>query len=135
MEHRTSDITQSARLRRLGRPGIAAAALSVLALVGCAAPATGPVGTWTASASSDEAPRLVIGEDGSVTGDDGCNTLEARWDPADSTIAFSDIASTLMACEGVDTWLSDLASASFDGDTMTVRDASGAAIGELHRRG
>jgi len=124
-------------MRRVGRSAIAAAGLGVLALVGCAAPATGPVGTWTSSpsGSADDTPRLVVAADGSLTGDDGCNSLSGRWDPADSQIAFSDVASTLMACDGVDAWLGGLATASVNGDTMTIRDASGAEIGELHRHG
>ncbi|HWK19403.1 MAG TPA: META domain-containing protein [Microbacteriaceae bacterium] len=137
MQELTNAVAEPTRLRHFGRAAIAVAGLGVLALVGCAAPASGPVGTWTSSpsASADEAPRLVVGADGSVTGDDGCNALEGRWDPADAQIAFSDVASTLMACDGVDTWLSGLATATVEGDTMTVRDASGAAIGELHRHG
>jgi len=137
MRHRTSGVCESSRLRRVGPVGLAVAALGVLALVGCAAPATGPVGTWTSSTSgsTDDTPRLVVGQDGSVTGDDGCNAFEGRWDPADAQIAFSDVASTLMACDGVDTWLSGLATAIVDGDTMTIQDGAGATIGELHRRG
>src|SRR5690606_36166575 len=94
MQELTNAVAEPTRLRHFGRAAIAVAGLGVLALVGCAAPASGPVGTWTSSpsASADEAPRLVVGADGSVTGDDGCNALEGRWDPADAQIAFSDVA-------------------------------------------
>jgi len=38
-----------------------------------------------------------------------------------------------MACEGVDTWLSTLDSATIDGSTLHVKDQGGAEIGTLSR--
>jgi hypothetical protein len=39
-----------------------------------------------------------------------------------------------MACEGVDTWLADAASAKIDGKTLTVLGTSGDSIGTLTKQ-
>ena len=41
----------------------------------------------------------------------------------------------MMACEGVDTWLSKAATGNVSGDTMTVLDDGGSTIGTLKRSG
>ena len=48
-------------------------------------------------------------------------------------LTFENVASTLMACADVDTWLSALDTATIDGSTMTVFDESGDEIGTLER--
>ena len=91
-----------------------------------------PVGTWGDVAATDE-PSLVLGDDGSLTGTDGCNRLVGTWTAEADTVTFVDVASTRMACEGVDTWLSALATGTIAGDTLTVLDESGDEIGTLAR--
>ena len=49
------------------------------------------------------------------------------------TIEFGPLGSTLMACEGVDTWLNGAVSAPVTGSTMTARSDGGAEIGTLER--
>ena len=77
------------------------------------------VGTW--GTDDPHEPHLVIAADGTVTGSDGCNTLNGAWefDAEDGTIEFDRMVSTMMACEGVDQSLGQLDSASVDGDTLT----------------
>ena len=109
------------------------------ALSGCA-PATvpgssaspGAVGTWGTEAQGE--PNLTLAEDGSVSGTDGCNRLMGSWTQEGTTIEFGEIASTMMFCEGVDTWLLDVSTATIDGTTLRVMDADGAEIGTLARR-
>ncbi|WP_165877429.1 META domain-containing protein [Agromyces fucosus] len=96
------------------------------------AEAVDPVGTWGDVAATDE-PSLVLGDDGSLTGTDGCNRLVGSWTAEADTVTFVDVASTRMACEGVDTWLSALATGTIAGDTLTVLDESGDEIGTLAR--
>jgi heat shock protein HslJ len=96
------------------------------------AEAVDPVGTWGDVATTDE-PSLVLGDDGSLTGTDGCNRLVGSWTAGADTVTFVDVASTRMACEGVDTWLSALATGTIAGDTLTVLDESGDEIGTLAR--
>ncbi len=55
--------------------------------------------------SQQREPHVVLrSESGSVTGYGGCNRLTGSYSVSGSTIAFSDIATTMMACaEGADT--------------------------------
>lgn len=112
--------------------GVASAALAAaLLLTGCGPAAPAPAGTWGSSAQGD--PQLVLEANGSLSGTDGCNRLMGSWSTKGGTVTFGQVASTRMACPGVDTWLTDLATAKVDGSTMHVFDASGAEIGTLKR--
>ena len=92
------------------------------------------VGTW---GSTDEPqPNLVFDAEGGVTGTDGCNRLVGSWSVDGDEVVLSDIASTLMACEGVDTWLSGAASASLvagEDDELQIFDSAKKEIGTLER--
>ena len=46
---------------------------------------------------------------------------------------FGQLASTMMFCEGVDTWLSQAATATRQGATLTVLNDAGTPIGTLKR--
>lgn len=117
----------------MARSASAASAVlaGVLLLAGCGAAAPSPAGTWGSSQQGE--PQLVLDANGSLSGTDGCNRLMGSWSKKDSTITFGQVASTRMACEGVDTWLVDLATAKVSGSTMRVFDASGSEIGTLKR--
>lgn len=119
--------------RRIGR---AAAALAVvLLLAGCAGTPSGAkvVGMWGSTASGQ--PNLNIENDGTFSGSDGCNRLSGKGQIDGDEITFGPIASTMMACEGVDEWLGKAATGNVSGDTMTVLDDSGKTIGTLPRSG
>lgn len=106
----------------------------VLALSGCGASAgSSLIGVW-GDPSATRMPSLELREDRSFSGTDGCNRLVGTWKVSGDRIEFGPIASTLMACEGVDTWLVGAATATVDGSTMTVKDQGGKAIGTLERR-
>jgi heat shock protein HslJ len=111
-----------------------AAVALALGLAGCAA-GTGSAdvtGTW-GTPDATGTPGLELNADQSVTGTDGCNRLVGTWSLNGDTIEFGTFASTLMACEGVDTWLSGASTATVAGSTMTVQDAGGDDIGTLER--
>ena len=91
-----------------------------------------PVGTWGDTEAAGE-PSLVLAGDGKLSGTDGCNQLSGAWTDDDDTIAFDNVASTMMACEDVDTWLSKLSTGTVSGDTLTVYDTRGKEIGTLER--
>ena len=91
-----------------------------------------PVGTW-GDATMTSGPSLALDEGGEFSGTDGCNQLSGTWSEQDQVISFESVTSTMMACEGVDTWLAELASARISGDTMTVFAAANAEIGTLER--
>ena len=122
---------------RVYTPRIAAlgAAALVLAAAACATDGsstdTSPVATWGAEAAGQ--PRLTLAKEGTLSGTDGCNQLIGGWKQDGSTVTFTAVASTKMMCVGVDTWLSNAASASIKGTSMTVMDKTGATIGTLEQ--
>ncbi|WP_308797451.1 META domain-containing protein [Agromyces silvae] len=109
-----------------------------LGLSGCAGEAgddsgIDAVGTW-GDPSAENAAYLSLDADGGLTGSDGCNRLTGSWklNPADQ-IQFEQVASTRMACEGVETPLEGLDVATISGDTMTVFGEADAQIATLER--
>jgi heat shock protein HslJ len=109
---------------------IAISALVLLTLSGCGS-TTDPVGSWGREGQGQ--PSLKLAKDGKVTGSDGCNRLISSWKQDGDQIKFDIVAGTMMHCEGVDTWLSAMKSATVKNDVMTIKDDSGEKIGELKR--
>ena len=88
-------------------------------------------GTWGSTEPGH--PHLQLIGDGTVIGTDGCNRLMGKWTLEDGVIHFHQMVSTMMYCEGVDTWLSGAASASRREVTLQVFDRAGMQIGVLPR--
>lgn len=115
--------------------------MTVLTLSGCLGEegddrggSVDPTGTW-GDTSDTTAPSLVLADGGGLTGTDGCNRLTGSWTVDESDhVEFHDVASTRMACEGVDTWLAGLSQATIADDTMTVIGEDGYEIGALERQ-
>jgi heat shock protein HslJ len=126
------------QLSQAGRSAVAVAVAVgafALLLTGCGAgfsAAVDPVGVWSESAD-DGSPTLTLNDDGTVTGFDGCNQLTGGWEPTDDGVNFKNLASTRMACEDVDDWLSRAESAQVSFDQMTVLDTDGKELGTLER--
>ena len=78
-------------------------------------------------------PSLVFESGGRVNGTDGCNALMGRWDQKGSAVELKDMTSTLVGCIGVDTWLSDAATAEVDGESLALFNNDGDPIGTLQR--
>ncbi|QZY51514.1 META domain-containing protein [Leucobacter tenebrionis] len=114
-----------------GRTVLAAVAVAAAALLTGCSGASGAAGTWGSDAEGE--PQLVLDQDGTLTGTDGCNRLNGDWTEKDETISFGEIASTTMACPDVDTWLSGMSTATRDGSTLHIFDADGAEIGTLQQ--
>lgn len=93
----------------------------------------GVVGTW----GEDEEGEafLRVKDDGSLSGNDGCNGFSGSYSLSDdgSTLTFEDVAGTLRGCPDVDTWLSDTKTADLDDDTLTFFDEDDEEIGSLPR--
>lgn len=89
------------------------------------------VGQWVQKTNT--ATMLDIAEDSTFTGNDGCNSLNGTWSEKDQVITLGNTAMTLMACEGVDTWLSKAKTAEIDGHSLKISDAQGQEIGVLDR--
>ena len=93
-----------------------------------------PIGYWVETVTP-ESPFLSISVDGTFTGSDGCNRLNGAWSTDDDDLTtFTGVASTLMACEGVDTWLSGLATGRVVAGVMTVQAEDGTVLGQLESR-
>ena len=90
------------------------------------------VGSWVQSSGG---PYLSLARGGSLSGFDGCNTMDGRWEVVDSVVTFSELAATLMACDGVDTWLARISTAASDEGSLVLFDADGRRIGMLDREG
>jgi heat shock protein HslJ len=87
--------------------------------------------TW--GSEEEGQPHVTFAEDGSVSGSDVCNQLAGNWSLSDETIVTDNLATTLKACDGVDTWLSGFATAVVDGDRLVVSGPDGEEIGVLQR--
>jgi len=115
---------------------LTAVAVLAFALSGCATNAgssgNDATGTW-GKVDVQGQPSLDLAEGGKLSGTDGCNRLTGTWTQEGDIVKFSELASTLMACEGVDTWLSRATSATVSGSTMTVKAADDITIGTLER--
>ncbi|PQZ87753.1 META domain-containing protein [Arthrobacter sp. MYb227] len=115
--------------------GLVAALGAILLVSACAtggSASPNPVGTW--GVSEEGKPQLVIEDGGTLHGTDGCNRLIGNWAEADGNITFSQLAGTRMFCEGVDTWLSDAASAKIVNKTLEIHNAQDAKIGTLEHQ-
>jgi heat shock protein HslJ len=131
----------------LGTAGLALAGLALASVLGgCASSAgssTGPadpgatspaasiVGTWGETAP--QKPYLTFEEGSNVSGNDGCNSLSSTYAVSGDTVTFSQTTSTLMACIGVDSWLSAVRTATIEGDRLIVKNDTGDTIGTLTR--
>lgn len=108
-----------------------ALAAGAFALTGCASASDdGAGGTWSATGAGE--PTLTLSDDGQVTGTDGCNQVVGSWEQSGSDVTFSEMATTLMACDGIDGW-PGLATGHISGTAMTLKDEAGAELGVLTR--
>src|SRR5699024_8311705 len=100
-----------------------------LLVVGCSTEeSNSPAGTWTGR----EDTHLELSDDGTVTGNDGCNHIGGSWEKDGEQIVFSDMITTLMACQHVEVWLNDPRTATITGDVMVVYGPDDTELGELH---
>ncbi|WP_230009962.1 META domain-containing protein [Microbacterium sp. Bi128] len=123
------------RLRRSGLLVVAmlVAGMALAAITGCSGPALKSfAGSWGQTVKGQ--PNLTITDDGSFQGTDGCNRLTGKGSISGDSFDFGPIASTMMACNDVDTWLSQAHAAKVDGTVLVVYDNSGNKIGTLAKQ-
>lgn len=120
-------------------PVVIATCALLLTVSACAAPrgdSDSPdlsvLGTW-GTPDEPQTPWLQFEDDGTVGGNDGCNSLGGDYSVTDSLITFGDMHMTLMACPGVDDWLNQASTAEISGDSLVLFDSSGNEIGTLPR--
>lgn len=100
-----------------------------IALSGCAADPSA-AGQWGSPLKPNQ-PSLLLEQSGVLTGSDGCNRMMGSWSQDGSDVTLKDVATTMMFCDGVDTWLSTATRAELEGDTLVFFDGSDAEVGEL----
>ena len=74
---------------------------------------------------------LSLAEDGTATGTDGCNRMTGTWEQNGTQVAFGAWATTRMACQSVDTWLSRSVKATLEGENLVFADEFGVDVGTL----
>ena len=112
--------------------------LMSMLLAACAPEQASLTGSWmltaygpenaTIPAVADTQAGLTFNEDGSVTGNSGCNGLGGTYEVEGDQITFSPFVSTLMACEdpimsqegAMHQVLTGTASYAIDGSTLTI---------------
>ena len=110
-------------------PAIAA---SLSALNASSAESASAEGTW--GEEGDRLPQLVLEAGGRLHGTDGCNRLVGGWTQDGAVVDFGQVASTMMYCADVDTWLAAMATGEVNGDALTILDRDGNEIGTLARQ-
>ena len=121
--------------RNLKFRGAAAAALlgaAALVLTACSGTASVADTSWGKLDTRGE-PSMTFTKDGGAFGSDGCNVVNGKWTEEKGTVTFGPLASTMMFCEGVDTWLSTATTAVATGDKITFSDEAGKEIGSLKK--
>ena len=74
---------------------------------------------------------LDLAEDGTASGTDGCNRMTGTWEQDGTQVAFGPWATTRMACQSVDTWLSLSVKATLEGENLVFVDENAVEIGTL----
>lgn len=119
------------KLRNHAPVMFAIVAAAALGLTGCAASPTSVSGTSWGKPGVTGEPSIAFEADGSVNGSDGCNRVMGNWSEEDGTVDLGELASTMMFCEGVDTWLTMAKTAELDGNKLVFLDPDGTEIGTL----
>lgn len=91
------------------------------------------VGAWGSSTEETGVPFLVLGEDMTAVGSDGCNAISTTYTVEGDTVTLEPFLSTLKQCIGVDQWLGGVSTLTLSGDEFIVLDKQGAEIGRLPR--
>ena len=114
---------------------MALAGMIVLGISGCgqqqADNSESVVGQWVQKTNTGT--KLDFAADESFTGNDGCNSLHGTWSKKEHGITLENTAMTLMACPGVETWLSMAHTVEIAGDVLKIKDTQGKEIGVLDR--
>ncbi|KAM9863616.1 META domain-containing protein [Leucobacter sp. BZR 635] len=121
--------------RSLKTRSIAAAALlgaAALLLTACSGSPSVSDTSWGKLDTRGE-PSMTFTADGAAHGSDGCNIVNGKWTEEKGTVTFGPLASTMMFCEGVDTWLTGATTAVAEGDKITFSDEDGKELGSLQK--
>ena len=115
---------------------VTTALLAVLSLAGCGTDAAPPidaadvVGTWGAS-STEGQTALVLDEDGTASGEDGCTSVTGSWHAGGKGVSFSEWTVTEASCPAAQAWLLTAVGARLENGNLLFVDADNRAIGAM----
>lgn len=92
---------------------------------------SGVVGQW--GGATEDSPVLWFNASGTFNGNDGCNSLLGSWEQTGQRIELKDVTMTLMACGGVDDWVSKATTVQVEGDDLLLTNSDGEKLGTLPR--
>lgn len=74
-------------------------------------------------------------EDFRVIGSDGCNRIFGSWElNDDGSVELKQMASTMMFCQDVDTWMSGASTVNIIEGILVVTNSEATVVGSLERR-
>ncbi|PQZ87750.1 META domain-containing protein [Arthrobacter sp. MYb227] len=92
------------------------------------------LGAWGREERGQASLEFVL-EDFRVSGSDGCNRIFGSWElKADGSVELKQMASTMMFCQDIDTWISDATTVTVVDAKLVVSNAEATVLGSLERR-
>lgn len=92
------------------------------------------LGGWGLEERGQASLNFVL-EDFRVNGSDGCNRLMGSWELLeDGSVELKQLASTMMFCDDVDTWMTGASTVRVADGLLVVTDAEDTLLGALERR-
>lgn len=92
------------------------------------------LGAWGIDERGQTSLEFVL-EDFRVSGSDGCNRIFGSWEPNDDgSVELKQMASTMMFCQDVDTWMSGASTVNVIDGVLVVSNSEATVIGSLERR-
>ena len=92
------------------------------------------LGAWGIEEHGQASLEFVL-EDFRVSGSDGCNRVFGFWElNDDGSVELKQMASTMMFCQDVDTWMNGASTVNVTGGVLALTNAQAMVIGSLERR-
>lgn len=92
------------------------------------------LGAWGIEERGQTSLEFVL-EDFRVSGSDGCNRVFGSWElNEDGSVELKQMASTMMFCQDVETWMSGASTVNVIDGVLVVTNAEATVIGSLERR-
>lgn len=92
------------------------------------------LGAWGIEERGQTSLEFVL-EDFRVSGSDGCNRIFGFWElQDDGSVELKQMASTMMFCQDIDTWMSGASTVNVIAGVLVVANEEVTVIGSLARR-
>lgn len=92
------------------------------------------LGAWGIEERGQTSLEFML-EDFRVSGSDGCNRIFGSWAlNDDGSVELKQMASTMMFCQDVDTWMSGASTVMIIDGVLVVSNSEATVVGSLERR-